>query len=211
MRKILGLLAVILLLILSYIFNIYSANYPSKLRSNLISFDFDAKVFIYAFVIILFLSTLFAFIPLKNKIYSYKFFTSFFIFSSIFMIINFIGNFKQYFDKKNEFENLLVKTNRQAKSDIQKGLIKYYYFGGDSILDNTYSNHPKLQYEIDSLTRTYGVVFLNEGGSIDLISLELNKKYKEYTESYLEKRNGKNWKLKMEEEIETIKQKYRNR
>ncbi|MDR6547610.1 hypothetical protein J2810_003695 [Chryseobacterium rhizosphaerae] len=148
-------------------------------------------------------------IPFRNKKYGYKFFLFFIIINSVFIIINFIGSSKQYFEKKNEYEYLLLKVKQRAESDMNKDLIKYYYFGGDSIFDNLYKDHKKISKEIDSLTKTYGVIYINKGGAIDDISNKLNKRYEEYTESFLEKRNGKNWKYKMKKEIELIKSKYK--
>ncbi|UKB84345.1 hypothetical protein LF887_01440 [Chryseobacterium sp. MEBOG06] len=209
LRRVLSLLLIIILLIISYFFNTYSANYPSKLRADLISFDFDMKIFLYCLIAIFLLSTFMAAIPFRNKRYGYKFFLVFISMNLVFIIINFIGSSKQYFEKKNEYEYLLVKTKQRAESDMKTDLIKCYYFGGDFIFDNLYRDHQKIGKEIDSLTKTYGVIYINKGGAIDDISIELNNRYEEYTESFLEKRNGKKWKYKMKKEIELLKNKYK--
>ncbi len=99
-KRTLSVLLIIILLILSYFFNMYSVNYPAKPRLSLISFDFEVKIFLYSLIIIFFLSILIASIPFKNKRYGYKFFLSFITINSVFIIINFIGNSKQYFEKK---------------------------------------------------------------------------------------------------------------
>ena len=61
--------------------------------------------------------------------------------------------------------------------------------------------------KIDSIHQKHGVTYFNTG----CISLEIynkaQEKYEITVKPYLEKRNGKDWEIKMNEEIEKIKEK----
>jgi hypothetical protein len=209
MKKVLIVIIIIVLFIFSYFLNVYSVNYPSELNFHTLSYDSDMKVFMYVFLIISILSALLALSPFKNKSYNCRFLFFFSILNLGFILINLVESSNQYFEKKDQFEDLLVKTKQQAKYDIKKDFIKYYYFGGDSFPTTSYNTHQKLNREIDSLTKRYGVIYINQGGAVDEISVELNKKHEEYTAIYLEKRNGKNWKYRMKNEVQFIKNKYK--
>ncbi|MHA7609801.1 FEKKY domain-containing protein [Elizabethkingia meningoseptica] len=90
----------------------------------------------------------------------------------------------------------------QAKNDISNDLIIFEVPGG---ISDSYNE--KLNQQIDSITKKYGVLYKNTGCVVDNIEIKIRKKYTALTERYLIQRNGKDWETKMTAEINALKKK----
>lgn len=62
--------------------------------------------------------------------------------------------------------------------------------------------------KVDSIQKNYGVKYKNTGCIIDPVESNAQEKYEEAVMPYLEKRNGKGWKTKMDGEIGKMKKLY---
>ena len=85
-----------------------------------------------------------------------------------------------------------------AKQDIRAGKIRFITFG----LPAT----PSLNSPVDSLQKKYGVNYYNIGCSISSDDeLRGIKFYNSVVETYLEKRNGKNWRADYHKQLDSIR------
>lgn len=96
-------------------------------------------------------------------------------------------------DKRSEFKKILSEIKQQAARDIQAGTIRYISYG----LPHIDSNYMKR----DSIMAQYGIHY-TFNCIIDQFIKERDTYYKQLTNAYLDKRNGKNWKKKMQRELE---------
>ncbi|WP_456237185.1 FEKKY domain-containing protein [Chryseobacterium urinae] len=77
-----------------------------------------------------------------------------------------------------------------------------FRFTGGFELSN---NDRKMDVKIDSIQKKYGIKSENTGCTIDEIDSKAQEKYIETVKPYLEKRNGKGWESKMQNEINKLK------
>jgi hypothetical protein len=118
-----------------------------------------------------------------------------------------------HFKNKKEVQNekledeILTQFRKDAENDIKNDDIKNFGFGFP--LPPKTKNQEIVKIKTDSILKIYGISSKNLGC---MIMPELTKgilEYEKITEVYLTKRNGKDWRIKMETEIHKINKNYR--
>jgi metal-dependent hydrolase (beta-lactamase superfamily II) len=108
----------------------------------------------------------------------------------------------RFYSNKQELDNSIIFYQNEARTDIKNDKVKELV-GGLLLPPRNKSEYVKFQKK-DFIRKKYGIVI--SGNCIVSESMEiLKKEYKKISEPYLEKRNGKNWREKMEKEIDAIK------
>ncbi len=119
-----------------------------------------------------------------------------------------------------------VEILNDATHDIQVDSVKYFTYGMPFIppilakevrdtmsisklrtidsLDVIYNKTQLSQVRREKILEKFGLHKLNLGCVIGGQTSILSKKYRKVTDPYLEQRNGKNWKWKMEKELEAV-------
>ncbi|MBW1619242.1 MULTISPECIES: hypothetical protein [Empedobacter] len=105
------------------------------------------------------------------------------------------------------FINDIIKLKKEekeyierAKEDIKNDKIIFLHSGGFPLPEFSSETYAK----IDSIHNKYGVDYINIG-VLDFKHDKLELKYEETVKPYLEKRNGKDWKKRMQKELDAIK------
>ncbi len=128
--------------------------------------------------------------------------------------------------KDPSFKEILVN----AKHDIKVDSVKYFTAGlpfikpvlnkttSDTLSSESLTSIDSLEITFDriqieqklrkNIHNKYGLYEMNLGCMIDKQTSILSKEYKKITNPYLENRNGKGWKGKMEKEIDSINKIY---
>ena len=70
-------------------------------------------------------------------------------------------------------------------------------------------NQEVIKVKTDSILKIYGISVKNLGCTIMPELTKATEEYAKITEVYLTKRNGKGWRIKMENEIQKINKNYR--
>jgi len=128
--------------------------------------------------------------------------------------------------KDPSFKEILVN----AQHDIKVDSVKYFTAGlpfvrpvlnktiSDTLFSESLTSNDSREITFDriqieqklrkNIHKKYGLYETNLGCMIDKQTSILSKEYKKITNPYLEKRNGKGWKGKMEKEIDSINKIY---
>ncbi|MFV5697044.1 hypothetical protein ACM55H_01630 [Flavobacterium sp. ZT3R17] len=101
---------------------------------------------------------------------------------------------------------LSLEYKNQALHDIEVDSVKVFTFGlpfispveSERIVQETRND------KISDIYKKYGLYRLNLGCVIDTKEGKSRKNYHKITQAYLEKRNKKGWKVKLEKEIDDI-------
>jgi len=96
------------------------------------------------------------------------------------------------YNKRSGLKELLSNTKEQAARDIQADSI-YHISYGFPHLDSNY-------FKRDSIMAKYGIHHTSTC-VIDQFNDEKDAYYEQLTQDYLDQRNGKNWKAKMQKEL----------
>jgi len=117
------------------------------------------------------------------------------------------------FKNKNEVENekfaddILTQFRKDAENDINNDDVKTFGFGLQLPPKN--KNQEVIKVKTDSILKIYGISVKNLGCTIMPELTKATEEYAKITEVYLTKRNGKGWRIKMENEIQKINKNYR--
>ena len=117
------------------------------------------------------------------------------------------------FKNKNEVENekfadeILTQFRKDAENDIKNDDVKTFGFGLPLPPKN--KNQEIVKVKTDSILKIYGISLKNLGCTIIPELTKATEEYEKITEVYLTKRNGKGWRIKMENEIRKINKNYR--
>lgn len=194
-------LTIILLLAVAYISGYYFINYPLEFN---FWYSFNESNFEY-FPAILAVTALIAYLvsnlSIKNLSFKAKFLRIYPIFNSMILLFFIISSGIELIKKQKELSEKETEYVLQAQKDIQNDQVTLSYAGGFSIP----SYNESTQGKIRDIRKKYGVKYVNKGCIIDPIGHEAQKKYIETVNPYLEKRNGKGWKDKMQKEIDGLK------
>lgn len=107
-----------------------------------------------------------------------------------------------------KFANEIISQFRKdAENDIKNDDIKTFGFGFPLPPKN--KNQEIVKTKTDSILKIYGISVKNLGCTIMPELTKAKKEYEKITEKYLTKRNGKGWRVKMENEIRKINKNYR--
>lgn len=192
---------IILLLAAVYIGGYYYLNYPMRF-SFWYLIEKCQPIYICA---ILAATALIAYlissVPFNNLSFKSKFIRVFPVLNSVIVIFFMYTAASTFIATKKEISKAENQYILQAEKDIKNDAVTFKYAGGFSI--------PKYDEEtvrtIDSIHKKYGIVYENTGCIIEYIDMEAQNKYEETVKPYLEKRNGKDWEIKMEKEIAYLK------
>ncbi|KAF2515506.1 hypothetical protein EYY60_02195 [Flavobacterium zhairuonense] len=102
---------------------------------------------------------------------------------------------------------LLVEYKNKALHDIKVDSVKTFTYGLVFIspVDAERKNQDKITYKRDSIYKKYGLYIRNLGCVIgDKKMDKATKVYHQMTDDYLENRNGKQWRERMDEELNNI-------
>ena len=114
------------------------------------------------------------------------------------------------FDYSNESEaelEFIAEFKKDAEIDIKNDDVKTFGFGLPLPPKNEVQKIKKVK--TDSILKIYGLKVKNLGCTIMPELTKATEEYTKITEVYLTKRNGKGWRMKMENEIRKINKNYR--
>ena len=193
----------IILFFINIILVFYMINYPEKPNLiNAIQCSFDLKVLSIFYFTILLISIVGSIFLYKKINFTRKFLILILFFNSAAILANTINGIYIFSINKEELNNLILMYRNNALNDIKKDDVKTFNHGlelppKDKEAFNVYKKK-------DSILKKYGL----SSRSNCTISENLNiveKEYEKITDPYLDKRNGKFWREKMEREIDNIK------
>ena len=194
-------IAVFILIFIAAIVAFYGYNYPTRFR-----FAYDFNDYGLGFILLILIgiaitAALVASLDIKNLDFKNKFFRIILLLNSLVLFFTiyegldgFLQNRKVLIDLENEYI-------RQAKTDIKNDQVTYRFAGGLELPMYT----EKTIQKIDSIHQKYGVTYFNTGCTILEINNKAQEKYEITVKPYLEKRNGKDWESKMNNEIAKIR------
>lgn len=113
----------------------------------------------------------------------------------------------RFIQNKNSYDEILTEFRKDAENDIRNDDVKTFGFGLPLPPKNKAQAIEKTK--TDSILKIYGLKVKNLGCTIMPELTKASEEYKKITEVYLTKRNGKGWRLKMENEIRKVKKNYR--
>lgn len=192
---------IILLLAAMYIGGYYLLNYPMRFSFWYLIEECQPIYLCVMLAITALIAYLISSIPFKNQFFKNKFIRVFPVLNTMILIFFMYSSTSTFIVTKKEISKAENQYILQAEKDIKNDAVTFRYAGGFSI--------PKYDEEtirtIDSIRKKYGIAYENTGCIIDYIDIEAKKKYEETVKPYLEKRNGKDWEIKMEKEIAHLK------
>lgn len=177
--------------------------------SNLVDFNvvdtlrqFEWTVFTGILIIGVLFSGIVGWIKYKNVPYPLRFLRINILINTVLLIFISSRAIPEYLDAKREYEVLSLKYKIKAESDMKNGLIIYEGAGLPMPLDSI--SQVKAD-KIDSLRAMYGIATSNIGCMISGPLLRAQSDYKELTQPFLDERNGKGWRQRMNREIAEIR------
>jgi hypothetical protein len=123
-----------------------------------------------------------------------------FIFIAV-IILYIYDSLKNSYNSKKYEENEIKKYTNKAFSDIKKDSVRTFGFG---LLLPKDKNDLKKHSIKEAIYKKYGLYPLNAGCSFDDATLKAIKTYDSISSKYLEKRNGKTWRLNLKRELDSI-------
>lgn len=194
----------IVIIVIIFIANVgvfHGVNYPVKFNFfyNFRDYGFE-NVFI-VLLIIAGLTALVSSLRIKNYNFINKFLRILILINSIVLVFFIYEGINSYKINRNEYLKIEQEYIKQAQQDIQNDNVTYKYSGGFSIPEC----NQNIENKIDSITKIYGVKYVNTGCIIMNQYIKAEEKYTELVKPYLEKRNGKDWEEKMKSEINIVK------
>lgn len=201
-KKLLSSSSIILILtLLSQISGNYLINYPMKFYwSNILENTGWTTLFIILGLIAL-VSWLISNLTIRNINPVNKFLLVFSIICGLFLCFINLYSLNIFFKTKKEIAIVKERYSQQVKKDIKNDRIVFQYAGGLAIPEYDERTYQK----IDSIRKNYGFEIKNTGCQVDFIEIEGQQKYEEIANVYLDKRNGKGWKKRMDNEITLLK------
>lgn len=200
-KKLLLLNVVVLLVIfLVSVLPDYYVNYPVYYSFMNTIEQFQWTPIVYILIAGVLLSGALGYYKFKSAPYLHRFLTINILLDITFLLaISFEGTVV-VLKTRAEYESISSQYKAKAKSDIRNGLIIYESMGFPMSMDS------KIQEDkIDSIMGTYGIAYNFGGCVITGPLLKAQSDYKTITESYLDKRNGKGWRERMNRQIAEIR------
>lgn len=194
------------LLIGVFILGYYFLMYPDDFTINRYIRDAEWTAFGLTFLGIFVGAIALSFLPIKNYNQKSKMAIFLVVLQGIFLVFLLFNVVVTYKQNKNYFNNLLSEYQQKADADIKSGFIEIEYAGGFELADE---REPKMRIKIDSVRRTFGLSYKNSGCIVSAAITKAQEEYERLTKPYLDKRNGLGWKERMDQQIQTIRHKYR--
>lgn len=151
----------------------------------------------------LFLAAIFFSLIFYKKIsFSQKLIRSMILINVLCTFLMLANGLYRFYNNREELKQSILSFQNEAREDIKKDQI-VEFGGGLALPPKNKIEHIKF-IKVDSITKSYGLKRVNYCTISE--SLEISKEaYRKITEPYLEKRNGKHWREKMQHEINAIK------
>ena len=130
--------------------------------------------------------------------------SSLILISAVTVIIHYSLNQSRNTEEETE---LILEFKKDAENDIKNDDVKTFGFGLLLPPKNEVEEIEKLK--TDSILKVYGLTVKNLGCTIMPELTKVTEEYEKITETYLTKRNGKGWRIKMENEIRKVNKNYR--
>ncbi|EJL74247.1 FEKKY domain-containing protein [Chryseobacterium populi] len=182
-----------------YILGYYFINYP--MRFNLWEIIEECGIIFLLIIlgVITLVSWLISVIEIRQLSSKTKFLYAFLILNGFLFISLSYFSIDHLIQNKKEIAKLENEYLRQAEKDIKNDQITIEYANGIIVDFNE-----KIIQQTDSIRKNYGIIYKNTGCFVDLKDIEARQKYNNTVMPYLEKRNGKGWRQRMEKEIENL-------
>lgn len=181
----------------------YSFNYPEYFSLfDIITQHVEWKPLLLIYGVIILIATLFCLVFYKKISFSKKIVSSIIYINVLCTILSFSYGSYRFYKNKQELNESILSFQNEARNDIKNDKIKE--FGGGLILPPRDKKEYSKFLKKDSVKKKYGIISVSYCSISE--SLEISKaEYRKITDPYLEKRNGKNWREKMMQEIDAIK------
>ena len=194
-------IAVFILIFVAAIVAFYGYNYPIRFR-----FAYDFNDYGLGFILLILIgiaitAALVASLDIKNLDFKNKFFRIILLLNSLVMCFTIYEGLDGFLQNRKVLTDLENEYIQQAKIDIKNDQVTYRFAGGLELPMDT----EKTIQKIDSIHQKYGVTYFNTGCTILEINNKAQEKYEITVKPYLEKRNGKDWESKMNNEIAKIR------
>ncbi|WP_054511282.1 hypothetical protein [Chryseobacterium sp. ERMR1:04] len=197
-------ITVLILIFTLYVLGYALINYPMRFDILYLIKEYGLGVLLIIVCGITLVSYLISSLEIKKLSFRFKFLRVFLILNSLLLFgIAFITT-KEFLEKRKLFIERENEYIQQAKQDIKNDHIVFKFAGGFEVPNYNEDVYKK----VDSIQKNYGVEYKNTGCIIDPVESNAQEKYKETVMPYLERRNGKGWKTKMDGEIEKMKKLY---
>lgn len=171
----------------------YSFLYPAPFAIVPLLRQVEWKYFLLVYTVLLLFAFTFSFMLSRQGAFQRTFFKTLLALQIAAMMTMSILTFLTLNKKRSGLKELFSELEKQAAHDIEADSIHYISYGFP-IPDSNYMKR-------DSIMAKYGIRY-TANCIIDQLTKESDAYYKQLTNTYLNKRNGKNWKKKMQKELE---------
>lgn len=194
-------IAVLFLLIVVYTLGNYLILYPMKFDFLTVISESQPHYLLFIIAFFVLISWLISHVRIKNLSPKNRFLLAFTILCGIMLLWISYFNLNTYFNTRKVITKIENEYIQQAKEDIKNDQVTFRFTGGFELPNND----RKMDVKIDSIQKKYGIKSKNTGCTIDEIDTKAQEKYIETVKPYLEKRNGKGWESKRQNEINKLK------
>ncbi|WP_336733664.1 FEKKY domain-containing protein [Chryseobacterium sp. VD8] len=194
-------IAVLFLLIVVHTLGNYLILYPMKFDFWTVISESQPQYLLFIIAFFVLISWLISHVRIKNLSPKNRFLLAFTILCGIILLWISYFNLNTYFNTRKVITKIENDYIQQAKEDIKNDQVTFRFTGGFELPNNG----RKMDVKIDSIQKKYGIKSENTGCTIDEIDTKAQEKYIETVKPYLEKRNGKGWESKMQNEINKLK------
>ncbi|WP_336718378.1 hypothetical protein [Chryseobacterium mucoviscidosis] len=194
-------IAVLSLLIVVYTLGNYLILYPMKFDFLTVISESQPHYLLFIIAFFILISWLISHVRIKNLSPKNRFLLAFTILCGIMLLWIGYYNLSTFFNTRKVITKIENEYIQQAKEDIKNDQVTFRFTGGFELPNND----RKMDVKIDSIQKKYGIKSENTGCTIDEIDSKAQEKYIETVKPYLEKRNGKGWESKMQNEINKLK------
>ncbi|HCR76424.1 MAG TPA: hypothetical protein DIW37_08500 [Chryseobacterium sp.] len=194
-------IAVLFLLIVVYTLGNYLILYPMKFDFLTVISESQPHYLLFIIAFFVLISWLISHVRIKNLNPKNRFLLAFTILCGIMLLWIGCYNLSTFFNTRKVITKSENEYIQQAKEDIKNDQVTFRFTGGFELPNND----RKMDVKIDSIQKKYGIKSENTGCTIDEIDSKAQEKYIETIKPYLEKRNGKGWESKMQNEINKLK------
>jgi len=190
---------VLILLIGMHTLGSYLILYPRKFNLEFVIEESQPFYLIIALSVFIIISWLVSHVRIKKLNPKNRFLLVFTVLCGLLLLYISYHNLNIFFKVKSQVTESENKYSKQAKEDIKKDSIIFETAGLPIFIydQTTYQ-------KIDSIRRNYGIMIKNTGCVVDIINIKGQDKYDEIVMPYLEKRNGKGWRKRMDDEIDKL-------
>ena len=192
-----------ILVCLINIFSFYLFNYPDKTDIwKIIKYYTEWKELIFIYSLVFSVTILLSLFLFKEHKFIKKFYVFIIGFNAILLIFISVKGLNSLIENKKNLIKTITEFRQNAEKDIKIDNVKYFSQG--LMLPPKSEIDAKNQSNIETIRKRYGLNQKNLGCTISPILTRAQEEYKKITVAYLEKRNVKNWEIKMRIQIDSI-------